>query len=203
MAAAVPGQRSRDLITELRRAAANGPLFITRYNEDRVRQVLNESSELYSEITDLMDGKPVEKLPPPVKTACIVHHATIKRNKRCALTYVEQRASTIKRLRWELGPLLPEETRTNMSHREQKFLAEYDQLVTGYTKDTGVDVTSDLTPPKELHVQVRVLKDCGEIMTETGAITLALGTTHSLRRRDVELLVRQGYLEEHSHLESC
>lgn len=174
-----------------------------RYNEDGVRMVVSESSELCKEIEELMDGQEINELPTSVRVACFVHHATVKRNKRCALAYVEQRSSTIKRLRWELGPLFPEGTRSNMSHREEGFLGEYDKLVTEYAANTKVDVTSDLTPPKELNITVRVLQDCGEIMTETGAVSLELGTTHSIRRRDVERLVRQGYLEEQLQHESC
>lgn len=30
----------------------------------------------------------------------------------------------------------------------------------------NLDLTADLQPPKELHVEVRVLNDCGEIMTD-------------------------------------
>jgi GINS complex subunit 1 len=203
MNTSVPGQRAKALIVELRRAAANGPLHLARYNEEGLRQVLSESKELYGEIEELLGDSTVEMLPDQVKVACQVHHATIKRNKRCALTYVEHRANTIKKLRWDLGPLFPSDVQANLSHREASFLADYDKLITEYNKASGVDVTADLVPPKDLLIQVRVLKDCGEIMTETGAVTLEKGTTHSLRRRDIEQLVRQGYLEEHQQHESC
>ncbi len=138
-----------------------------------------------------------------LQVTCQVHHAIIKRNKRCALAYVERRAATLKALRWELGPLPPEEMRVSMSNRERVFFTEYDKLVSEYNQAVGIDVTSDLTPPKDLLIQVRVLVDCGEVMTEAGAVTLAMGTTHSLKRRDVEHLVRQGFLEEHTQHESC
>jgi GINS complex subunit 1 len=203
MSSSAPGQRAKALVVELRRAAANGPLHLTRYNEEGLRHVLSESKELYGEIENLVGDTPLNELPDQVKIAAWVHQATIKRNKRCALTYVDNRAATIKKLRWDLGPLFPSDIQTNLSHREASFLADYDKLLTDYNKATGVDVTADLVPPKDLLIQVRVLKDCGEIMTETGAITLEKGTTHSLRRRDIEQLVRQGYLEEHQQHESC
>ena len=66
-----------------------------------------------------------------------------------------------------------------------------------------MDITSDLSPPKQLMVEVRVLVDCGEIMTETGSVNLSKGTQHSLRRTEVEHLVRQGLLEELVMHESC
>ena len=87
-------------------------------------------------------------LNPPVrrpKSDSIPHNATIKRNKRCALAYVESRASRIKRLRWEIGPLLPEDILRNLSNSEKTFLSEYDKLLTDYKTNTCVDVTADLS----------------------------------------------------------
>mmetsp|Transcript_89893 Transcript_89893/g.179557 ORF Transcript_89893/g.179557 Transcript_89893/m.179557 type:complete len:203 (+) Transcript_89893:35-643(+) len=199
----VPGARSKILITELRRAETNGGLQLPRFNEDGLRMVLSESKELFGELNELMGGQEISEMPDPVKIACQVHHASIKRNKRCALAYVENRSTTIKALRWELGPLPDEELMSNMSHREKNFFSDYDKLITEYNTETGVDIMADLTPPKDLLIQVRVLRDCGEIITEGGAVSLEKGTTHSLRRRDVEHLVHQGYLEEHQQHESC
>jgi GINS complex subunit 1 len=200
---AVPGVRAKVLVTELRRAKANGGLHLPRFNEDGLRTVLSESKELFEELKELMDDQEISELPDPVKIACQVHHASIKRNKRCALAYVENRSTTIKALRWELGPLPDEDVMSNMSHREKTLFSEYDKLISEYNQEMGIDLMADLTPPKDLLIQVRVLRDCGEIMTEGGALTLEQGTTHSLRRRDVEHLVRQGYLEEHQQHESC
>lgn len=89
-----------------------------------------------------------------------------------------------------------------------------------------MDLTADLTPPKvgtqvclfkfhlwpkDVMVEVIALEDCGEVMTESGVVSrwidaspsvdfsqvnLEKGTTHSLRRRDVESLIRQGLLRE-------
>ena len=53
-----------------------------------------------------------------------------------------------------------------------------------------------VTPPKELCVEVRVVEDCGEIMTDNGEVHLERGTTHFLRRADVEHLIRQGKLQQ-------
>ena len=179
---------------------------------------------------------------------------------------MNQRALTLKRLRWELGPVLPADMRANMGRREAEFHTGYDNLLTDYMAQVGglptlrgkppapspspspsplpspactpplappttpphhttphhttsshhttphhatsppqvgVDITSDLSPPKELMVEVRVLEDVGEVMMESGSVNLAKGTQHSLKRADVEHLVRQGYLEELERHESC
>jgi GINS complex subunit 1 len=52
-----------------------------------------------------------------------------------------------------------------------------------------------MDPPKELLIQVRVLENFGEVMTENGPIVLVKGASHFIRRTDVEHLIRQGILE--------
>ena len=54
----------------------------------------------------------------------------------------------------------------------------------------------DMYPPKQLNIEVHVLKSYGEIMTPTGTVTLTKGDRLSLRRTDVEHLIRQGVVEE-------
>ena len=200
----IPGSRSKALVTEMLRETKAGGLTLPRFNDESVRTVVGESKELFKLLEGMMDSTPLDQLPEAVKVACKVHNATIKRNKRCALAYVESRASRIKRLRWEIGPLLPEDILRNLSNSEKTFLSEYDKLLTDYKTNTCVDVTADLSPPKGILVQVRVLRDVGEVIfEESGAVNLVRGTTHTLRRRDVESLVLQGYLEEIQHQESC
>lgn len=53
-----------------------------------------------------------------------------------------------------------------------------------------------MQPPKDLYIEVRVLRDCGEVMTENGLVHLEANSTHFLRRADVEQLIRQGLLEQ-------
>lgn len=43
---------------------------------------------------------------------------------------------------------------------------------------------------------VKVVRDCGVVMTERGAIDFQRGQRFLVRRGDVERLVVQGYLEE-------
>ena len=60
----------------------------------------------------------------------------------------------------------------------------------------GVDLFADMQPPKDLMIEVRALEDCGEIMTETGAINLTKNSTHFVRRADVQHLIRQNMLRQ-------
>ena len=44
-------------------------------------------------------------------------------------------------------------------------------------------------------VEIRVLISCGEIITESGPVSLDQGSTHYLRRSEVEHLIRLGKVE--------
>jgi GINS complex subunit 1 len=71
--------------------------------------------------------------------------------------------------------------------------------VTAELGDDRIPVLSsqDLQPPKNLNIEVHVLKDVGEVMLPSGAgVTMTKGDRLLLRRSDVEQLIRQGLVEE-------
>uniref|UniRef100_H3GD70 DNA replication complex GINS protein PSF1 C-terminal domain-containing protein n=1 Tax=Phytophthora ramorum TaxID=164328 RepID=H3GD70_PHYRM len=109
----------------------------------------------------------------------------------------------IKALRWETGTIIPAPLAQNLCQREVQFFNQYDQLLTDYMADFELDLSAvrtvlldDLKPPKDLYIEVRVLRDCGEVMTESGLVNLEAHSQHFLRRVDVEQLIRQGLLEQ-------
>jgi GINS complex subunit 1 len=141
----------------------------------------------------------------------------MRRNKRALLVYHNQRVELLKELLWDpstgggasnLGNLLAandctsaaDQVRRNISPAETDFLNGYANLVREYKSAyiDAVDLSSGVleTPPKQLHCQVRVLRDVGTIETEHGSITLRKGTLVFVRRADVERLIASGALEE-------
>ena len=93
------------------------------------------------------------------------------------------------------GGLLSEATKTNMSPLEHEYIAQYHLALREYKLAyTELTWSSGTQPPRDLFIQVRVLKDCGAVMTESGLIALSENSCHFLRRSDVEHLVDQGYL---------
>jgi hypothetical protein len=59
-----------------------------------------------------------------------------------------------------------------------------------------MDLTVDMTPPKELFIEVRVKQDYGIVMLpESGEVNLAKGTTHLLRRTEIDHLIKKGIVE--------
>jgi GINS complex subunit 1 len=112
--------------------------------------------------------------------------------------FYTHRLAKLRGARWEGGSVLPEgvQQSNTLSPAELDYFSAYNRLVSDYNESVGLDLTSDLEPPKDLNVEVRVVvPDLGEIMTDGGPVALELGSVHFLRRSDVEFLIRLGHLE--------
>ncbi|OMJ09979.1 DNA replication complex GINS protein psf1 [Smittium culicis] len=97
-----------------------------------------------------------------------------------------------------------ESTSDSISSFEKQFIIDYTTTVKKYRNsveaslslDTDLDFGSKLTkPPRDLFIEVRVIRECGEIQTEFGIVNLERGSQHFLRRTDVENLINLGYLQ--------
>ncbi|KAF4029665.1 GINS complex protein [Phytophthora infestans] len=184
--------KAKELVRELQRSD-----WLPPYNEDLVRQVVEESGVLGEEIERKM-ATFKDNLTENTYVACglVVNHQCLLRNKRCLIAYLHHRIEKIKALRWETGTIMPAQLAQNLCQREVQFFNQYDQLLTDYMADFELDLSADMKPPKDLYVEVRVLRDCGEVMTESGLVNLEAHSQHFLRRVDVEQLIRQGLLEQ-------
>eukprot|EP00516_Mucochytrium_quahogii_P008908 CAMPEP_0203766582 /NCGR_PEP_ID=MMETSP0099_2-20121227/502_1 /ASSEMBLY_ACC=CAM_ASM_000209 /TAXON_ID=96639 /ORGANISM=" , Strain NY0313808BC1" /LENGTH=199 /DNA_ID=CAMNT_0050662957 /DNA_START=39 /DNA_END=638 /DNA_ORIENTATION=- len=187
-------QRGRDLVQELGRGD-----WIPMYNDEAVRQITEEVNALYKEILDISQEhkEDVEMDDPRVKCPLVLYHTSACRNKRYLLAYLKFRMQRLINLRWEIGSVIPTDMKRKVSAEEGRFFDSYDDILQRYMRRTvDVDLTSDMQPPKNLFIEVRVLEDCGEVLTDSGSINLAKNTTHYLRRSDVEHLIRQGMLKQ-------
>lgn len=82
-----------------------------------------------------------------------------------------------------------------VSPEEQEYFRLYtDFLATYKGQYTDIDLTGSLDPPRDLFIDVRVLKDAGEIQTEYGVINLTKNSQFYVRLGDVERLIAQGFL---------
>lgn len=103
--------------------------------------------------------------------ALVVLRLCLLRNKRCLLAYQRLRANAIDKLAWEESDPLDSSITYNMSPGEQEYFLNYSELVVSHKGAySEVDLTGPLEPPKDLFVDVRVLKDAGEIQTEYGYV---------------------------------
>lgn len=133
---------------------------------------------------------------PATACALLVGHLAVRRNKRCLLAYHRVRADKIEEKVWagiEVGEMGADggagrssrqqgqqggEGRvgaeaqgggSSLSAEEEEYARQFGDLIAAYKGQwTDVDLTGSLDPPRDLFIDVRVLKDAGEIQTEYG-----------------------------------
>lgn len=196
------GDDALKLVRDAKRTAEAPSL--APYRDDLVRNVVLEMRYLSFSLRDIIAQRETAE-PEALKgltVAATMHHLSLRRSKRCLLAYSRHRLDRITDMLWELGggaassgAALPSDLRRNLSPNEAEFIAGYTALVSGYRgKFLDVDIGAALVPPRDLFVEVRVLKDCGEVQTENGAVRLVKNSQHYLRRTDVEPFITAGYL---------
>ena len=108
----------------------------------------------------------------------------MRRNKRCLLAYHRTRTDKLEELVWngtDVGELSGQQIRdsagaggqdtstSSLSPQEEDYARQYSDLLAAYKGQwTDIDLTGSLEPPRDLFIDVRVLKDAGEIQTEYG-----------------------------------
>lgn len=191
------GERALELIRDLYRNK-DGP--ITPFNEDGVRQVLEEMQVLY----DSNQKDVAELLNPEADrskmTAVKIRHSGLERNKRCLLAYLYNRLHKVREMRWEFGSVLPPDIKTNLSEKEVQWFNRYNRSLANYMRSIGgmggLDLTQDMTPPKSLYIEVRCVEDHGQFEMDDGTVVLLRkNSQHFLPRSQCEHLIRQGILQ--------
>lgn len=191
------GELATQLVIESRRSTQTDTLL--KYNDSMVRSIIREQRDLEKAIAtlDLRDGR---SPPPPL----LIIQTTINRNKRCLLAYHSHRVDRLRDMYWAVGGALPhilsnQDIRSKLSPHEVDYLRQYNSSIMEFRSEFSheLDITASITnPPKDLHVLVRVIRDCGVIQTELGSIDFQKGQRFMVRRADIEHLIVQGYLEE-------
>ncbi|MCJ1297225.1 DNA replication protein psf1 [Hypocenomyce scalaris] len=155
----------------------------------------------------------------------LVNHLCIRRNKRCLLAYHRVRSEKLEEMCWNGSDAIdqpqpqsqPQQqnqgtrngngggpsmgsgagNQSSLSPEEEEYVRQYGDMLAAYKGQwTDIDLTGSLEPPRDLFIDVRVLKDAGEIQTEYGAITLTKNSQFYVRQGDVERLIAQGYLQK-------
>lgn len=95
--------------------------------------------------------------------------------------------------------LLSHEQMMNLSPAEIEVKEAYENLLRMYfghdANGIQMDLTLETTPPQDVNVQVRVLRDHGEVLLSIGKVNLANGSVHLLPRDEAEPLLTRGVLE--------
>jgi GINS complex subunit 1 len=187
-------EQATALLLESRRSTATDTLL--KYNDSLVRSIIREQRDIEKIISSLGATTPPPQL--------LIYETAIARNKRCLLAYHAHRLDRLRNLYWASGGSLPHilsnpDLRARMSPHEVDYLKAYNESVMLYRAEftNELDITASVEkPPKDLHVLVRVVRDCGVILTEVGSIDFKMGQRFMVQRADIEHLITQGYLEE-------
>nr|XP_045364628.1 DNA replication complex GINS protein PSF1 [Camelus bactrianus] len=165
-------EKAMELVRELHRAAEGR---LPAFNEDGLRQVLEEMKALYeqnqSDVNEAKSGGRSDLIP-----TIRFRHCSLLRNQRCALAYLYDRLLRIRALRWEYGSVLPSALRFHMSAEEMEWFNHYKKSLATYMRslggEEGLDITQDMKPPKSLYIEVRCLQDYGEFDVDDGTSVL-------------------------------
>jgi GINS complex subunit 1 len=163
--------------------------YLPPYQTETVRAVTVEVRDLEKDVRRILeplDGRLNPSSDPSTACAVLVDHLSIRRNKRCLLAYHRVRADKLEQMCWDGQDVLEstndKQTTTDqggsgastnhessMSPEEQEYFRQYNDLLATYKGQwTDIDLTGSLEPPRDLFIDVRVLKDAGEIQTEYG-----------------------------------
>ncbi|OAP60903.1 hypothetical protein AYL99_05905 [Fonsecaea erecta] len=190
---------------------------VTRILEPFTTTAYDEEGNLSSQNT----FNPAEH--PATACALLVDHLSMRRDKRCLLAYHRVRAEKLEEMVWDgqdlevglgaeaggsgpntsirgedasAGAAAPPGTHNSLSPEEESYFHAYVDFLSQYKGQwTDIDLTGSLEPPRDLFIDVRVLKDAGEIQTEYGAINLSKNSQFFVRQADVERLIQGGFLK--------
>ncbi|PSS03571.1 hypothetical protein BD289DRAFT_358775 [Coniella lustricola] len=215
------GDHGLKLVVQAKRA--QNLAHLPPYETELVRDTAREVRDLDRDVANLLEpfqGSFDPSQHQNVAGTLLTNHLSMRRNKRCLLAYHKTRTDKLEELVWRgadvvdlSGQQLRDATgggnapgaggrsqdgvTSSLSPQEEDYVRQYGDLLAAYKGQwTDIDLTGALEPPRDLFIDVRVLKDAGEIQTEYGAITLTKNSQFYVRQGDVERLIAQGYLQK-------
>jgi GINS complex subunit 1 len=163
------------------------------YQTEIVRAVTREVRELDKDVSNILapfEGAFDPSSEPATACALLVNHLCMRRNKRCLLAYHRVRSEKLEEMCWNGTDVLEEQqqpqaekpgsvegwsmgsaagNQNSLSPEEEEYVRQYSDMLAAYKGQwTDIDLTGSLEPPRDLFIDVRVLKDAGEIQTEYG-----------------------------------
>lgn len=173
------------------------------YATEIVRAVTREVRDLDKDATNILqsfNGHFDPSADPATACTLLVDHLCMRRNKRCLLAYHRTRTDKLEEMVWNGNDILDlavqqqkgpnegqnrgadlgnsEGNSSSLSPEEEEYVRQYSDLLAAYKGQwTDIDLTGSLEPPRDLFIDVRVLKDAGEIQTEYGWVQILFPTT--------------------------
>lgn len=174
------GESANKLVQNAKRTLALPHL--PPYASELVRSIVREVRDLDKDVSAILApyaGSFNPSASPETACALLVNHLCMRRNKRCLLAYHKVRSDKLEEYCWEGIDVLEQnlaraegtvkKDESSLSPEEEEYVRQYSDLLAAYKGQwTDIDLTGTLEPPRDLFIDVRVLKDAGEIQTEYG-----------------------------------
>lgn len=190
-------QQSDSLTQVVQAKRAQNLAHLPPYETELVRETAREVRDLDRDVSNILEpfqGSFDPNANQGVAGTLLTNHLSMRRNKRCLLAYHRTRTDKLEELVWrgadvidlsgqqlrdgpEAGGANPpgaggrpaEGGTSSLSPQEEDYVRQYGDLLAAYKGQwTDIDLTGSLDPPRDLFIDVRVLKDAGEIQTEYG-----------------------------------
>ncbi|GMG20488.1 unnamed protein product [Ambrosiozyma monospora] len=191
------GDLANKLILDAKRTQTLDKLPL--YQQTLVRSIVRETRDLHKEADQLAASAQSQGIGLDEKVSqcqLFVTHLCMRRNKRCLLAYERLRATKLDEMLWS-NVEVDKDQLNNLSQYEQEYIVKYDELLSEFKGSlSDIDLGGSLEPPSDVFIDVRVLKDAGEIQTEYGVFNLTKDSQFFVRQADVERLIQQGYLKK-------
>lgn len=185
--------RSADRVSQAQHAKRTQSLtYLPPYQTEVIRAIVREVRDLDKNVLGLL--APFESssagfnpsAEPAIACNVLVNHLCMRRDKRCLLAYHRVRAEKLETLVWAGEDVVDNSAiasatgteqdnsdgaanHHSLSPEEKEYVRQLGDMLAAYKGQwTNIDLTGSLEPPKDLFVDVRVLKDAGEIQTEYG-----------------------------------
>eukprot|EP01033_Poteriospumella_lacustris_P019044 gene19044-13742_t len=128
--------------------------WLPMYDEEGIRAILTELDDLVKELSQQMAQGAASG--PSLRARAIYLHQSLIRNQKYINAYLTYRLQKIRLARWQLGAVLPEKvSKEILSNKENEYFSKYSSILTEYNEALGLDVTSDMEPPKDLLIEVK------------------------------------------------
>ena len=167
---------------------------LPHYQTELVRETTREVRDLDKDVSNILapfEGSFNPSSEPATACSVLVNHLCMRRNKRCLLAYHRVRSDKLEAMCWSGQDVLDQEQQragqhgnretsgmaseagnhSSLSPEEEEYVRQYGDMLAAYKGQwTDIDLTGSLEPPRDLFIDVRVLKDAGEIQTEYGYV---------------------------------
>lgn len=176
-----------------------------KQNTEYLQHIKQEEVETRGQFGDALSVHPNDKIR---KCQYFVNLLCLERNKRCLMAYQRMRSDTIDRMIWN-GLIGNNNIYNNsskrsgyneLSHYEQEYMTQYKNLIDEMNSESelwsSIEIMGNMNPPSDIFIDIRVLKDIGEIQTEYGTFNFVKDSQFYVRQSDVERLIQQGYVQK-------